>query len=288
MNKKIKMLVIALIMALSATTYANDGARHKAAATAGEIQRVSESYDEEKLPSQTAQMISGKKDAIKKVETSFKYSPSSIYEIWVSPDFSTRIELNPDEEITYVGGGDTQNWKIDMSKGGEKNATSLYIRPTEDDIKSNLIVQTSKRTYTFFINGDEKIYNMIVKFTYPLDATMGMYRTDSSIPPIMNGDDPTATTVKTNAANINNLSTNYKITPTTYDWSPTGIYNDGKHTYIKFKDDMSESPILVVKGSTGKLEEVNYHQEGNLIRVDRVIKEGQLKLDKKVVKFNLR
>ena len=173
-----------------------------------------------------------------------------------------------------------------MSKGGEKSATSVYIRPVEDDIKSNLIIQTTKRTYTFLINGDEKLYNIIIKFTYPLDAGTSVYRTDSSIPSIL--ENGVSESVQTGASDIRNITTNYKITPSTYDWSPVGVYNDGKKTYIKFKDTMSESPILVVKGSTGKLEEVNYHQEGNVIRVDKVIKAGQLKLDKKVVKFELK
>jgi len=280
----LKVLTLATIIGMAGISYSNDG---KGRATVKEIKEATATFDEESLPSQTAQMISGKKDAIKRVETTFKYSPSSIYEIWVSPDFSTRIELNPDEDITYVGGGDTANWKIDMSKGGEKNTTSLYIRPVESDIKSNLIIQTNRRTYTFFINGDEKLYNMIVKFTYPLDASMSMYRTDSSVPNILeNG--VSGDSVKTGASDIRNLATNYKITPSNYDWSPTGIYNDGKKTYIRFKEGMSETPILVVKGSSGKLEEINYHQEGNVIRIDRVVKAGQLKLDKKVVKFELR
>lgn len=279
----LKVLTVAGMMTLAGLSYSNDG---KAKATVKEIQEATATFEEESLPSQTAQMISGKKDAIKKVETTFKYSPSSIYEIWVSPDYSTRIELNPDEDITYVGGGDTTNWKIDMSKGGEKSATSVYIRPVESDIKSNLIIQTTKRTYTFLINGDEKLYNIIIKFTYPIDAAMSVYRTDSSIPSIL--ENGISGSVQTGASDIRNIVTNYKITPTTYDWSPVGVYNDGKKTYIKFKETMSESPILVVKGSTGKLEEVNYHQEGNVIRIDRVVKSGQLKLDKKVVKFELK
>lgn len=279
----LKVLTVAGMMTLAGLSYSNDG---KAKATVKEIQEATATFEEEALPSQTAQMLSGKKDAIKKVETTFKYSPSSIYEIWVSPDYSTRIELNPDEDITYVGGGDTTNWKIDMSKGGEKSATSVYIRPVESDIKSNLIIQTTKRTYTFLINGDEKLYNIIIKFTYPIDAGMSVYRTDSSIPSIL--ENGVSGSVETNASDIRNIVTNYKITPDTYDWSPVGVYNDGKKTYIKFKETMSESPILVVKGSTGKLEEVNYHQEGNVIRIDRVVKSGQLKLDKKVVKFELK
>ena len=279
----LKVLTVAGMMTLAGLSYSNDG---KAKATVKEIQEATATFEEESLPSQTAQMISGKKDAIKKVETTFKYSPSSIYEIWVSPDYSTRIELNPDEDITYVGGGDTTNWKIDMSKGGEKSATSVYIRPVESDIKSNLIIQTTKRTYTFLINGDEKLYNIIIKFTYPIDAGISVYRTDSSIPSIL--ENGVSGSVETNASDIRNIITNYKITPDTYDWSPVGVYNDGKKTYIKFKETMSESPILVVKGSTGKLEEVNYHQEGNVIRIDRVVKSGQLKLDKKVVKFELK
>ena len=279
----LKVLTVAGMMTLAGLSYSNDG---KAKATVKEIQEATATFEEEALPSQTAQMLSGKKDAIKKVETTFKYSPSSIYEIWVSPDYSTRIELNPDEDITYVGGGDTTNWKIDMSKGGEKSATSVYIRPVESDIKSNLIIQTTKRTYTFLINGDEKLYNIIIKFTYPIDAGISVYRTDSSIPSIL--ENGVSGSVETNTSDIRNIITNYKITPDTYDWSPVGVYNDGKKTYIKFKETMSESTILVVKGSTGKLEEVNYHQEGNVIRIDRVVKSGQLKLDKKVVKFELK
>ena len=93
----LKVLTVAGMMTLAGLSYSNDG---KAKATVKEIQEATATFEEEALPSQTAQMLSGKKDAIKRVETTFKYSPSSIYEIWMSPDYSTRIELNPEEDIT--------------------------------------------------------------------------------------------------------------------------------------------------------------------------------------------
>lgn len=276
--KNLKVLTLTGLMSLmSIAAFSNDGVR----ATVKDIKEATETFSEETLPSQTAQLISGKKDAIKKVETQFKYSPTSIYEIFVSPDYSTRIEINSDENVSYIGGGDSANWQIDMSRGGEKNATSVYVKPLEDDLRTNLIIQTDKRTYTFFINGDEDYFNVLVKFSYPLDARLSVYKSNDLT------DTLSGTSVKTAADNIRNLTTSYKITPTNLEFSPVGVYNDGQKTYIKFKDNLQESPVLVVKGVDGKLEEVNYHQENNVIRVDKVIKAGQLKLGKKTVKFQL-
>lgn len=281
MNTKFKNLKVltltGFLTLMSLTAFSNDGVR----ATVKDIKEATETFSEETLPSQTAQLISGKKDAIKKVETQFKYSPTSIYEIFVSPDYSTRIEINSDENVSYIGGGDSANWQIDMSRGGEKNATSVYVKPLEDDLRTNLIIQTDKRTYTFFINGDEDYFNVLVKFSYPLDARLSVYKSNDLT------DTLSGTSVKTAADNIRNLTTSYKITPTNLEFSPVGVYNDGQKTYIKFKDNLQESPVLVVKGVDGKLEEVNYHQENNVIRVDKVIKAGQLKLGKKTVKFQL-
>lgn len=276
--KNLKVLTLTGLMSLiSIAAFSNDGAK----ATVKDIQEATQTFSEETLPSQTAQLISGKKDAIKKVETQFKYSPSSIYEIFVSPDYSTRIEINADENVSYIGGGDSANWQIDMSRGGEKNATSIYVKPLEDDLRTNLIIQTDKRTYTFFINGDEDYFNVLVKFSYPLDARLSVYKSNDLTDALSGG------SVKTGADNIRNLTTSYKITPTNLEFSPVGVYNDGHKTYIKFRDNLQESPVLVVKGVDGKLEEVNYHQENNVIRVDKVIKAGQLKLGKKTVKFQL-
>ena len=86
----LKVLTVAGMMTLAGIGYANDG---KAKATVKEIQEATATFEEEALPSQTAQMLSGKKDAIKKVETTFKYSPSSIYEICKSKSYQENLDF---------------------------------------------------------------------------------------------------------------------------------------------------------------------------------------------------
>lgn len=290
MRPNVKKLLVTSLLILGVNSFANDGGKvtnTKASTSVKEIEDVSKTFDEElgsdseKNPSQTAKLISGKKEAIKKVQTTFKYDSNAIYEIYVSPDYNTRIELNADENVTYIGGGDTQNWQVDMSRGGENNATSVYLRPTDTDLKTNFIIQTDKRTYTFYINGDETMYNVLVKFSYPFSNVMNVYKNELPLIKETNNNIDIEN-------DISKINANYVITNKHIDFAPKSIFNNGSKTYIRFKETLDESPILVVKGSDGKLEEVNYHEENGVIRIDRVIKSGQLKLGKKTVKFELK
>ena len=76
-------------------------------------------------------LLSGKKDAIKKISTKFDYYNDSIYEVYSTPDFMTVIKFNSDEQIIHVAGGDTENWNIEQTVGGEGNSTYLYVMPVD-------------------------------------------------------------------------------------------------------------------------------------------------------------
>lgn len=267
-----KTLITGMTMlALSIPTLANDGVVTK------QVEKVTEEFS---LKAETPKFITGKQDAIKKIASKFNYYQDAMYEIFVSDLYLTRIELAPDEILVASRMGDTSQWALATSKGGETNATSIYIKAKEiEENKTNLIIQTNKRTYNFIIEASEDKFNPLVKFIYPSDENLANNLTETLT---------NSTNVILDGTNIDDIVTSYDITPNNLDFSPKSVINDGKKTYIKFSENMTQSPILIVKGSNGKLQEVNYHQENGVIRVDEVIKEGQLKLDKRTVKFKLR
>ena len=64
------------------------------------------------------------------------------------------------------------------------------------------------------------------------------------------------------------------------DFKPTAVFNDGRRTYIKFKD-VKTLPVLFVKDKDDKLILANYKSMDNTFTVDTVFDEAVLKLDEK-------
>ena len=78
--------------------------------------------DESASKLQVKKIISGKQEAIKRVSASFDYYTDSVYDIYVTPDFVTRIKLDPEENIQNVITGNADSFEIQQDFGGADNA----------------------------------------------------------------------------------------------------------------------------------------------------------------------
>ena len=220
-----------------------------------------------------AEIISGKKEAIQRVSTVFSYYKNNIYEIYTKPDYLTTIKLDKGEEINFIGGGDTERWLLEQTKGGDDNRNYVYIKPVEAGLKTNLVINTNKKTYYLNIESTENMYNPLIEWIYPYDEKIAVFKSEQI-------------NEKLEASSIENLNFEYRITENTYSWSPREVFDDGIKTYLIMKKQMfaTEAPVFYVKDGKN-LNLVNYRIKDSKIIIDRIFREGILKLGKKSVKI---
>ena len=220
-----------------------------------------------------AEIISGRREAVQKVSTVFSYYKNNIYEIYTKPNYLTTIRLDKGEEINLIGGGDTERWLLEQAKGGEDNRNYVYIKPVESGLKTNLVINTNKKTYYLNIESTESMYNPLVEWIYPYDEKIAVFKSEQI-------------NEKLEAGSVENLNFEYRITENIYSWTPKEVFDDGIKTYLIMKKQMfsAEAPVFYVKDGKD-LNLVNYRIKDNKIIIDRIFKEGVLKLGKKSIKI---
>jgi len=118
-----------------------------------------------------AKIVSGYKGAKEGVQTIFTYSEDSMYTIYTRVNYITSILLQPGESVGFVGGGDTARWRRATARTGSSDGERevIYIKPTSIGLKTNLIINTDKRTYQINLISDKNLYNPLIKWQYPDD-----------------------------------------------------------------------------------------------------------------------
>lgn len=220
-----------------------------------------------KISNISTQIISGRDEALKKTHTLFTYNQNNVYQVYASPDFLTTFELAPDEEVTFLAGGDTENWQIEEAKGGAKNTTFVFIKPLEEDLNTNLIITTNKRLYNIKINSTLNEYNSLVKWNYPETTEMIKFSDNS---------------IQTSAVTADRINMDYSISNNTYSFAPDKIFDDGSKTYFKMKKNMPEMPVIFMKGDDGEYSQVPFDvgKTGEIV-VHRTAKKFKFQLGRK-------
>jgi type IV secretion system protein VirB9 len=119
------------------------------------ISTISYAYDED-IPITTDSRIK-----------TYIYSPNEVYLLVLHYGFQSHIEFAKDEKIETITLGDSYAWKV--TPLGHR----LFIKPMEKNIRTNMTIITSIRTYQFDIvakeldGGDEKDLVYVIRFHYP-------------------------------------------------------------------------------------------------------------------------
>lgn len=182
---------------------------------------------------------------------------------------STMIVFSEDEQIATVAMGDSLAWQAvpDQSK------RFLFIKPLQPDAQTNMNVITSKRVYTFFLNGAKpgNTKNAVVKlrFSYPGDSMdanlLAAARQNAAMP-----------NVRAALANPGRLNYDYGYKGAV-DVRPTSMFDDGTKTFFQFG---GEVPAFFAVKSDGSESLVNYRREGDYIVIDKVARQWTLRSGK--------
>ncbi|MGH6616017.1 P-type conjugative transfer protein TrbG [Sphingomonas sp.] len=211
----------------------------------------------------------------------FVYAPGGLYQVYAAVGQVTDIMLQEGETLSDTGAvaaGDTVRWVIGeaASGSGPGRRTHILIKPTDPGIRTNLIINTDRRTYHVELRSTPATYMASVGWSYPQDELIAVRArieaaTAVSNTQIQTGIDPAR------------LDFAYRLKGANPPWKPVQVFDDGAKTYLLFPTTIAQSelPPLFLIGEKNKAELVNYRVSGRYIVVDRMFSIAELRLGTK-------
>ncbi|MDR2527349.1 MAG: TrbG/VirB9 family P-type conjugative transfer protein [Rickettsiales bacterium] len=195
------------------------------------------------------------------------YNPNEVYQVKFHYGFQSFIEFAPDEEIEIISLGEAFPWKITPIN------KRLFVRPVQIDIKTNMTIITTKRTYQFEIEGlafDEKANEDLVysiRFFYP-DKELKKPKMAGK----GSGEQNETINVRDGFA-LNNIERgdivnfNYTMTGNGVNITPVKVFDDGKSTYFQFAKNNILVPTFSIVDIYGKETKIDYYMDGDYVVV---------------------
>lgn len=201
------------------------------------------------------------------------YTDGALYQVYASPGRVTVVSLQPGEELVTVAAGDTVRWIVgDTSSGtGADLRVSVLVKPTRSNLKTNLVITTSRRTYLIELTSTEKAWMASVSWDYPKDRMLALQRqaqAASAAAPVDAG------------LSLEKIRFRYAISGSEPSWKPLRAFDDGEKVYIQFPGGIAqgELPPLFVVGAQGDGQLVNYRFRSPYYIVDRLFGAAELRL----------
>ncbi|MCE4568641.1 P-type conjugative transfer protein TrbG [Caballeronia sp. CLC5] len=206
----------------------------------------------------------------------YPWTEGALYQVYAAPGPVTDIALQEGEQLVGPGpvaAGDTVRWIIGdtVSGSGATARVHILVKPTRPDLFTNLIINTSRRTYHLELRATASTYMASVSWTYPQDALIalrGANAAAASAAPVASGLDLAA------------LNFRYRIEGDRVAWRPARAFDDGRQVFVEFPAGISqgEMPPLFVTGLADDAELVNYRVQGRYMVVDRLFTAAELRL----------
>lgn len=210
----------------------------------------------------------------------YAYADGALYQVYAAPGQVTDIMLQEGEQLAGSGpvaAGDTVRWIIDdtISGAGPMSRVHILVKPTRSDLKTNMVINTDRRTYHLELTASPSTYMASVSWNYPQDALIALRSAnaqEAASVPIASG------------INIDALNFGYEIKGDKPDWRPIRVFDDGVRVFVEFPESIAqgEMPPIFVIGENGQGELVNFRVSGRHLIVDRLFAAAELRLgDKK-------
>ncbi len=219
----------------------------------------------------------------------FAPSPGRIYEVGTAPLRVTVLLLPPGETVIAKAAGDTVRWRIAETSSGQGAAarTQVLIKPLSAGLETNLVLSTNRQVYLLHLrSGSAKDYYAAVGWdaaaAEAVSAPPALH--PSSAPAaedaVMPAPDKSAPIIAAGEAEAG-LDNAYRLVvrgrrPA---WTPSAVFNDGRRTYIVLDASVAaaEAPVLFLV-TQGRSQLINYRQSGQVLIVDRLFDEAELRL----------
>ncbi len=99
----------------------------------------------------------------------YVYNENEVYLLLIRSGFQSSVEFENGEEIKKLSLGDAYSWNI--TPVGNR----MFIKPLEDEVRTNMTVITNKRTYQFDVvsqkseeDSMDQDISYVVRFYYPV------------------------------------------------------------------------------------------------------------------------
>jgi type IV secretion system protein VirB9 len=218
----------------------------------------------------------------------YDYHPDWVYEVYASPPRVTDICLEENEtplEVPFIS--DSDRWILGGGKNmaGASSVAHIYIKPKEAGLTASMIINTDKRSYHILLRSYEQTYMPVVRWQYKL------YFSDDFFTPqkkegaaVNNPGSPVEISHEISTVDPRFLSFDYKIMYSLWSkppWLPRLVYDDGKKTYITFKDGILQNELPAIFENRNDI--VNYRVSANLAIIDKLIEKITVKLGKQKI-----
>jgi len=211
----------------------------------------------------------------------FVYAPGGLYQVYAAVGQVTDIVLQEGETLSDTGAvaaGDTVRWVIGEAANGSGAArrTHILVKPTDPGLRTNLVINTDKRTYHVELRSTSATYMASVGWSYPQDELIAVRARIEAATAVAN------TQVQT-GIDPAKLDFAYRLAGANPPWKPIEVFDDGAKTYLLFPETIAQSelPPLFLIGEKNKAELVNYRVSGRYIVVDRLFSVAELRLGTK-------
>lgn len=211
-----------------------------------------------------------------------------------SPSRACDIELEPGETPRTVILGDQANWTWQAADSIEKGKLVNHVvaQPRDNDVESNMIITTDRRTYHIKLYAPKKegVYLNRVGFYYPEQLVASWDERAGRVADAKAKED--SINVMPVAVSPEQMSFDYRVEGNA-DFKPVRVFNDGERTYITMPEDVryGEYPTLSLVDSDGKLMVVDYRRKINektgeiSFQVDKLFHKAELHRGKEKVKI---
>ncbi|WP_323718131.1 P-type conjugative transfer protein TrbG [Paracoccus aminovorans] len=201
----------------------------------------------------------------------YPWSAGALYQVYAAPGQITDIALEPGERLTGAGpiaAGDTARWIIgDTESGsGTSRRVHVFVKPTREDISTNLVITTDRRVYMIELRAREALYMPSVAWTYPAQPASKHQQTVAA--PIIP------------APAARNYRYGLQVQGASPPWRPVSVFDDGRRSYVVFPRGIAqgEMPPLFVIGPDGEAQIVNSRTHVNVLIIDRIFAAAELRL----------
>jgi type IV secretion system protein VirB9 len=182
---------------------------------------------------------------------SIDYSPDQVFRVEAAPGYQVTIELAADEHVETVALGDSGAWQVSSNRRGDR----LFVKPTVPGVTTNMAVVTDTRLYNFELAPGSGIDTAwALKFRYP-----GMGPQDPA------------------AAGGATVVGRYKVRGDKT-LRPSGIHDDGVHTYVEWPEDQALPAIYALNGQ-GKETLINGMMRDGRMVIDSIQNELIFRID---------
>ena len=116
----------------------------------------------------------------------YAWADGALFQIYTAPGQVTDIALQEGEELVGPGpvaAGDTVRWIIGdtLSGAGVSRRVHILVKPTRPDIMTNLVINTSRRTYHIELRATPATYMAGVSWSYPQDELIALRASLSAV-----------------------------------------------------------------------------------------------------------